>query len=385
MPTKNGAIAPTATHDEDLDFLNTYFTKVNKAEGVNALKDIAEKKETEAWCWKGTTYAKNTKGARPHKGSLNVHSEVLRELIRLAPATRITRTSLRDVLKDLHIWTGIFDGIPRERSLQLHEVATAASDRWCIMLRHCLVICRMGWPLNEFEQGLDECIKIIDPIEHWKLWPHRWDKPREADAAQLQLSVPYMLRNVDWIIRGTDGKVVTEPWCYLKGSGDCRSEVCLPLKKRPRVETGTETAYDASLCLATKKRPLVSAAAEEMPYGGTADKCSQTEPDLLAPGGTEPDLPRKKANTSRAAKGKERAPSTSHIEPPFWERTVLHARHREGCVNLVVTSISFAQSRYYEDIMDQILQEAKSGLFKNKSDAARKRDKLIEDKLSEAA
>ena len=100
------------------------------------------------------------------------------------------------------------------------------------MLRHCLVICRMGWPLNEFEQGLDECIKIIDPIEHWTIWPHRWDKPREADAAQLQLSVPYMFRNVDWIIRGTDGKaVVTEPWCYLKGSGDCRSEVCPPQKK----------------------------------------------------------------------------------------------------------------------------------------------------------
>ena len=102
---------------------------------------------------------------------------------------------------------------------------------------------------------------------------------------------------------------------------------------------------------------------------------------------------RKKANTSRAAKGKERAPSTSHIEPPLYlrnrdtdgkERCSMHGT-AGGCVNLVVTSISFAQTRYYEDIMDQILTEAKSGLFKTKSDAVRKRDKLIEDKLSEAA
>ena len=54
-------------------------------------------------------------------------------------------------------------------------------------------------------------------------------------------------------------------------------------------------------------------------------------------------------------------------------------------MTLVVASISFAQTRHYEDIMDQILSEAKSGLFKTKSDAVRKRDKLIEDKLSEAA
>ena len=144
MPTKNGAIAPTATVDEDLDFLNTYFTKVNKADGVNALKDIAEKKQTEAWSWHGTTYCKRTKESRPHKGSLNDHSEVLRELIRLAPTTRLSRYSLRDILFQLHIQTGIFDGIARERSLQLHEVATAAADRWCIMLRHCLVLCRLG-------------------------------------------------------------------------------------------------------------------------------------------------------------------------------------------------------------------------------------------------
>ena len=92
-------------------------------------------------------------------------------------------------------------------------------------------------------------------------------------------------------------------------------------------------------------------------------------------------------------KAKKWALPDSHIEPPFYlrnrdtdgkERCSMHGTVG-GCVNLVVTSISFAQSRYYEDIMDQILQEAKSGLFRNKSDAARKRDKLIEDKLSEAA
>ena len=58
MPTKNGAKAPTATVDEDLDFLNTYFTKVNKSDGVNALKDIAAKKQTEAWSWDGARYCK---------------------------------------------------------------------------------------------------------------------------------------------------------------------------------------------------------------------------------------------------------------------------------------------------------------------------------------
>ena len=171
MPTKYGAIVPAATHDEDLDFLNTCFTKVNKSDGVNALKDIAEKNQTRTWSWTGTTYAKNSKGARPHKGSLNDHSEVLRELIRLAPTTRLSRYSLRDILFQLHIQTGIFDGIARERSLQLHEVATAAADRWCIMLRHCLVLCRLGGPLDE-EKGLDECIKLIDADEHWKMLPH---------------------------------------------------------------------------------------------------------------------------------------------------------------------------------------------------------------------
>jgi len=386
MPTKYGAIVPAATHDEDLDFLNTYFTKVNKADGVNALKDIAEKKQTEAWSWKGTTYAKNTKGARPHKGSLNVHSEVLRELIRLAPTTRLSRYSLRDILFQLHIQTGIFDGIARERSLQLHEVATAAADRWCIMLRHCLVLCRLGGALDE-EKGLDECIKLIDADEHWKIWPLRSAKPTSSAADTAFPPGPPVLK------RAVGPPY--EPWCKYLGSGECSCKVCRPRPaKRPRVETGKgETAYEARLRLATEE-PFVSGAAEEMPYGGTADKCSQTEPDLLAPCGTEPDLPRKKANTSRAAKGKkEWAPPDSHIEPPFYlrnrdtdgkERCSMHGTVG-GCVNLVVTSISFAQSRYYEDIMDQILQEAKSGLFKNKSDAVRKRDKLIEDKLSEAA
>ena len=91
---------------------------------------------------------------------------------------------------------------------------------------------------------------------------------------------------------------------------------------------------------------------------------------------------------------KKWAPPDSHIEPPFYlrnrdtdgkERCSMHGTVGGGCVNLVVTSISFAQTRYYEDIMDQILGEAKSGLFKTKSDAVRQRDKLGEDKLSEAA
>ena len=145
-------------------------TKVNTSVGLTALKYIAAKKQTEAWSWHGTTYCKTTKRARPHKGSLNVHSDVLRELIRLAPTTRLSRYSLRDILFQLHIETdNIFDGIPRERSLQLHEVATAASDRWCVMLRHCLVLCRLGWPCDDDQTGLFECIKLIEAAEHWKI------------------------------------------------------------------------------------------------------------------------------------------------------------------------------------------------------------------------
>ena len=78
-------------------------------------------------------------------------------------------------------------------------------------------------------------------------------------------------------------------------------------------------------------------------------------------------------------------PSTSATATLMGKNGALCTAPWGGCVNLVVTSISFAQARHYEDIMDQILTEAKSGLFKTKSDAVRKRDKLIEDKLSEAA
>ena len=173
--------APTATtvNERPDYYMNSYVkTKVNTSVGVNALKDIAQ---TEAWSWHGTTYCKKTKGARPHKGSLNLHSEVLRELIRLAPTTRLSRYSLRDILFQLHIQTGIFNGIARERSLKLHEAATVAADRWCIMLRHCLVLCRLGGPLDE-EKGLDECIKLIDADEHWKMWPLRSAKPTSSAA-----------------------------------------------------------------------------------------------------------------------------------------------------------------------------------------------------------
>ena len=291
--------APTATtvNEKPDDYTESNVrTKVNTSVGANALKDIAAKKQTEAWSWHGTTYCKRTKRARPHKGSLNVHSEVLRELIRLAPTTRLSRYSLRDILFQLHIQTGIFNGIARERSLKLHEAATVAADRWCIMLRHCLVLCRLGGPLDE-EKGLDECIKLIDADEHWKIWPLRSAKPTSSAADTAFPPPPVLKRPVG---------PPYEPWCKYLGSGECSCKVCRPRPaKRPRVETGKgETAYEARLRLATEEKIFVSEAAEEMPYGGTAEKCSQTEPDL-APGGTEPDLPRKKANTSRAAKGKK--------------------------------------------------------------------------------
>ena len=162
--------APTATtvNEKPDDYTESNVrTKVNTSVGVNALKDIAAKKQTEAWSWHGTTYCKRTKRARPHKGSLNIHSEVLRELIRLAPSTRITRRSLRDVLKDLHMRTGIFNGIPMENILQLHNVATTASGRWRTMLKHCLVLCRRGVALRKHEKNLAECIQLIDRREHW--------------------------------------------------------------------------------------------------------------------------------------------------------------------------------------------------------------------------
>ena len=52
MPTSTGAKAPTVTTDEN-DPMDAYFTKINRNDGVNALMDIAARKD-ETWSWDGT-------------------------------------------------------------------------------------------------------------------------------------------------------------------------------------------------------------------------------------------------------------------------------------------------------------------------------------------
>ena len=112
-----------------------YFTKLNQLDAFNALKPIALKGPPKSWSWEGKTYERMTRKSHPDLDSLNRHWEVLRQLIRMAPTTRIHPPSLRDVLKELHREVAIFGHCPGEK--KLHGVATDAAARWCLMLRHC--------------------------------------------------------------------------------------------------------------------------------------------------------------------------------------------------------------------------------------------------------
>ena len=140
--------------------------------------------------------------------------------------------------------------------------------------------------------------------------------------------------------------------------------------------------------------PQATAAAEEMP-----EECSQT-PAGTAPGGTgpaEPDLPNRntesnskaKANTGAAnggGKGNEAVYDASpEIGPPFYlrnrftpgfERCSMHGTVG-GIHDLVVTSMTYCQTRYHEKLMRQLLGLARAGSFKTKADAVKQRDELI--------
>ena len=141
--------------------------QIDYLDGVNALKDLAMHKNHENWSWHGGTYIRQGNGL-PHRGSLNLHWEVLFVLVRLVPGAHINPWSLRDVLVGLHlhIWEGIFDGIPRDRdNLKLKKVAKAAADRWCVMLRHCLILRCLGWVAND---KINEVVARIAPREAYR-------------------------------------------------------------------------------------------------------------------------------------------------------------------------------------------------------------------------
>ena len=90
----------------------------------------------------------------------------------MAPTTRIHRPSLRDVLKELHREMGIFGHCPGKE--KLHDIATVAAARWCLMLKHCLVVYRGGWLDDEPRCDLHEVVKLIDERKGpRKNQPHR--------------------------------------------------------------------------------------------------------------------------------------------------------------------------------------------------------------------
>ena len=289
--------------------MNSYFTKLSQLDALNALKPIAANGPSYSWSWCGKEYKKRKWSSRPDSGLLNRHHQVLRQLIRMVPTTRISRASLREVLKELHREIGIFGHCPGKE--KLHDIATVAAARWCLMLKHCLVVYRGGWLDDEPRCDLHEVVKLIEDDQTF----HKPAPPADSGGS-------------------------------IDVRDDCGREVCIVFssaaKKRPRVEGA---AYGRTRLRIADESPVVTlkgvglpvtpgrssepvypqatAAAEEMP-----EECSQT-PAGTAPGGcpAEPDLPNRntestkaKANTGLAKGGrkrKSRFDDDRSIGPPF--------------------------------------------------------------------
>ena len=117
-------------------------TKLNQL-----VKPIAANGPSESWSWCGRTYK------HQDRVSLNLHHQVLGELIRIHEDQPVQ--PFRGVLMELHMATLIFNGIPRDRILLVHHVATGASvgTWWSRKLRS------FGMPLKDARRQCEVSIR----------------------------------------------------------------------------------------------------------------------------------------------------------------------------------------------------------------------------------
>ena len=96
-------------------------------------------------------------------GALDNHSQVLLELIRLAPNGYPNQCSLRDLLMQLHTVFRIF---PKDRprlsaKLSLTNRTVKAADRWLAMCLHCLLLVKRKAEIPGCFEGLKNVLAAI--------------------------------------------------------------------------------------------------------------------------------------------------------------------------------------------------------------------------------
>ena len=140
MADSNVASAATALENEINPAISIEFFE---RAAMDALSHIACQPPEGPWDWDARQYPLPKRGRNvPNLASLNNHSQVLLELIRLVPNASPIHSRLSYMLKRLHRCFNIFSSSGRSKLVRMaiSRHAARAATRWCVMCRHCLFL-----------------------------------------------------------------------------------------------------------------------------------------------------------------------------------------------------------------------------------------------------